>query len=253
VTHADPFPPVSGLGIARLREAGVQVNIGVCEDEARWTNRRFLTSVEKQRPYIILKWARSSDGFLDRDPRLERGVQRISSPTTDVLVHRWRSEEQAIMVGSRTVVNDDPQLTVRHVEGRRPLRVVIDRKNTAPAGSKVFDAAAPTLLFTGAWRSDVAVEQVVIPTDQAPLSRLMEEMHARHIRSVLVEGGAELLGHFMDHGLWDEVREITGKVTFTNGTPSPIMTLAPVREQDQGPDLLRYFVNGDTPKDTWPW
>ena len=253
VAQVDPFPQVSGRGVARLREAGVRVDVGVCEAEASWTNRRFLTSVEKQRPYVILKWARSADGFLDGHPRSERGVQRISSPATDVLVHRWRSEEQAILVGSRTVVNDDPQLTVRHVAGRTPLRVVIDRTNSAPASSKVFDDAAPTLLFTGTWRNDVAVEQVVLPADLALLLRALEELHVRRIRSLLVEGGAQLLGHFMALGLWDEVREITAEVRFTQGTPAPAMTIGPARLMDPGTDMLRFFVNGQRPLDTWPW
>src|SRR5690606_8719510 len=113
IAHADPFPAVSGHGIEHLRSAGITVTMGMAEAEARWTNRRFLTSIELGRPYIVLKWASSADGFLDRHPRDMCGVQRISSPATDVLVHRWRSEEQAILVGSRTVLHDDPLLTVR--------------------------------------------------------------------------------------------------------------------------------------------
>jgi diaminohydroxyphosphoribosylaminopyrimidine deaminase / 5-amino-6-(5-phosphoribosylamino)uracil reductase len=253
VAHADPFPEVSGRGIARMRAAGIHVEVGVCEAEARWTNRRFLTSVEQHRPFIILKWACSTDGFLDGHPRAERGVQRISSPATDVLVHRWRSEEQAILVGSRTVVNDDPQLTVRYVAGRTPLRIVIDRRNSAPAASKVFDDAAPTLLFTGAMRDDVAIEQVVIPADQGPLQRMMDELHERRIRSVLVEGGAELLGHFIARGQWDEARVITGEAVFGAGTQSPSLGVRPVRSEPSGVDRIALFTRSLTPDPAWSW
>jgi diaminohydroxyphosphoribosylaminopyrimidine deaminase/5-amino-6-(5-phosphoribosylamino)uracil reductase len=253
VALVDPFPAVSGRGLARLREAGVHVELGVGEAEARWTNRRFLTSVEKQRPYITLKWARTSDGFLDRHPRTERGVQRISSPTTDVLVHQWRSEEQAILVGSRTVIHDDPRLDVRHVQGRQPLRVIIDRKNLATAASNVFDGSSPTLLITGARRNDVTVDQVVVDANEEVLDRLLLELNGRGIRSLLVEGGAELLGHFLAREQWDEIREIAGDARFGNGTPAPILSGAPVRTSASGTDIIRYFVNGNTPLEAWPW
>lgn len=253
IAHTDPFPQVAGLGVARLRAAGVRVEVGACEAEARWMNRRFLTSVEKQRPYITLKWARSVDGFLDRHPRTERGVQRISTPETDVLVHRWRSEEQAILVGSRTVLNDDPQLNVRHIDGRQPLRIVIDRHNTAPAGSRVFDRSPGTLLFTGTKRDDVDVDQVVVDAGEQVIARVLNETHARGIRSLLVEGGAELLGHFLAGGHWDEVRRITGATAFGNGTPAPVLSVPPVRTLRSGDDVIDLFVNGPSPAATWPW
>ena len=253
VAHMDPFPEVCGRGIARLREAGIRVDIGLCEAEARWTNRRFLTSVEHQRPYIILKWARSADGLLDRHPRDERDVQRISSPITDVLVHRWRSEEQAILVGSRTIVNDDPQLTTRLVEGRSPLRVVIDRNNTAPAGSKVFNASARTLLFTSSHRTDIEAEQVLLAFSENVLDRLMYELNARKIRSLFVEGGAELLGHFLERGLWDEARVITGVAVFGAGTKAPSLRHIAVRTERSDTDTVQCFTNTENPERSWYW
>ncbi|MBL8000845.1 MAG: bifunctional diaminohydroxyphosphoribosylaminopyrimidine deaminase/5-amino-6-(5-phosphoribosylamino)uracil reductase RibD [Flavobacteriales bacterium] len=253
VAHEDPFPQVAGRGIAKLRAAGLQVDVGLGAGEARWTNRRFLTSVERQRPYIVLKWARSADGFLDRHPRGERGVQRISAPATDVRVHLWRSEEQAILVGSRTVVNDDPQLTVRLVEGRQPLRVVIDRGGLAPRGSRIFDAAAPTLLFTTKPREDIGGEQCALDPTADVLPQVLAELHRRNMRSVLVEGGAELLGHFLRAGLWDEARVITGTPVFGRGTPAPDVPHAPVRELASGPDRITFHLNGHTPDPAWTW
>ncbi len=255
----DPFPAVAGQGIARMRAAGIDVEVGVAEEDCRWLNRRFLTSVEKQRPYIVLKWARSRDGFLDQRPRQERQVQRISSPATDVIVHRWRSEEQAIVVGSRTVVNDDPQLTVRHVPGRQPLRVVLDRDGITPDASRVYDQAAPTLLFTAAARPALAVEQYILGLVDDPLDHLLRELHRRNIRSVLVEGGAELLRHFITRGYWDEARIIEGDVLFTGGTPAPDAPSPARCTVTSGPDRITLHLAGGSftpdqhPSIAWPW
>lgn len=239
----DPNPLVKGQGIARMREAGVHVTVGVCEAESRWLNRRFITSIEQQRPYVVLKWAASADGFLDDHGR----TARISSPPTDVLVHRWRSEEQAILVGSRTVLNDDPQLTVRHVEGRQPLRVVIDRSNQAPATARVFDGAAPSLLITSTERTDITCDQLVITSADDPIERLMSELHKRNIRSLLVEGGAALLTQFIDSGRWDEARVIHGPAVFGGGTVAPKLTTAPAAQQPVGVDTITLHVRGEHP------
>jgi diaminohydroxyphosphoribosylaminopyrimidine deaminase/5-amino-6-(5-phosphoribosylamino)uracil reductase len=260
VAHTDPFPEVGGRGIERLRAAGVQVTVGVCEKEARWVNRRFLTSVEQGRPYIVLKWARSADGLLDRHPRGVRGVQRISSAATDVLVHRWRSEEQAILAGSRTVLHDDPALTVRHVVGRQPLRVVLDRGCITPAHSKVYDGSTPTLLFTGTLRTDVAVEQCVLTATDEPLEQLLKELHQRGIRSLFVEGGATVLDRFLARGLWDEARVLQGAPSFGQGTPAPQLPLLPVRSFASAVDQVHLYLNpaspasiAGTPAPAWPW
>ncbi|MBK6541298.1 MAG: bifunctional diaminohydroxyphosphoribosylaminopyrimidine deaminase/5-amino-6-(5-phosphoribosylamino)uracil reductase RibD [Flavobacteriales bacterium] len=260
IAQLDPFPEVNGRGIERLRQAGVTVSLGIEEAQARWLNRRFLGSVGAGRPYIVLKWARSQDGFLDRHPRSSRVVQRISSPDTDVLVHRWRTEEQAILVGSRTVLNDDPQLTARLCSGRQPLRVVLDRKGITPPGSMVYSNAAPSLLFTHEVRADVLVEQVTLPMASDPLPGMMDELHRRGIRSVLVEGGAELLGHFVRSGLWDEARVITGEMLCAQGTAAPVLPGSPHRSWLSGNDRIDLHINhrpisklGMIPDPTWPW
>jgi len=253
IGQRDPFPPVAGKGIAILKAAGIQITEDVLHDECRWAQRRFLTSIESSRPYIILKWARSADGYLDQHPRTGRGVQRISGPATDTLVHRWRSEEQAILVGSRTVLNDDPSLTVRHIEGRQPLRVVIDRKGITPANSAVYNYDAQTLLLTGRKRDDLPVEQHVVPLTVDPIMMLLNILHERTIRSVLVEGGAELLGHFIESGVWDEARVITGTPQFGAGTPAPSMHQQPIRTARSGDDRIDLFTNEDRPSASWDW
>jgi diaminohydroxyphosphoribosylaminopyrimidine deaminase/5-amino-6-(5-phosphoribosylamino)uracil reductase len=265
VAHQDPFPLVSGKGIARLREAGVHVQVGLEEQEARWTNRRFLTAVVHGRPWVVLKWAESDDGFLDVGPAGDRRPARITSFATDVLTHGWRSAEQAIMVGARTVVNDDPALTVRHVPGPQPLRVVLDREGITPATSRVYDGTVPTLLFTAAPRSGLAVEQCIVPPGDGVLERVLGELHRRGVRSLYVEGGATLLGHFIARGLWDEARVITGAVRLGEGTPAPRLGVAPLRLGPTHPapgatDRIAYHINPASPAapphpipETWPW
>ncbi|MEO7080139.1 MAG: bifunctional diaminohydroxyphosphoribosylaminopyrimidine deaminase/5-amino-6-(5-phosphoribosylamino)uracil reductase RibD [Flavobacteriales bacterium] len=248
---SDPDPRVAGKGIAKLRDAGISVLTDVLREECRWQNRRFITSVEEQRPYIILKWARSSDGFLDQHPRAGRTVQRISCFSSDVLVHRWRSEEQAIMVGSRTVLNDDPRLDVRHVAGRSPLRVILDRNGLAPATSHVFDGSIPTLLFTKALRSDVDIEQVILKSDEDPLPAVLAALNRRKVRSILVEGGAELLGHFLRNNLWDEAREVVGEALFLKGTPAPRMGVHPQRSITSGSDRIHLYSRLPQPDSAW--
>jgi len=249
----DPDPRVAGMGIARLREHGITVIEHVLEEECRWTNRRFITSIEQQRPYIILKWARSSDGFLDRHPQELRSAVRISCLATDVLVHRWRSEEQGIMVGSRTIVNDDPRLDVRHVAARSPLRVVLDRNAASPKGSKVFTDGGPTLLFATKQRDELSVEQYLIDPKDEPLEALLKELHRRKIRSVLVEGGGELLTHFFRLGLWDEAREIVGDVLLQHGTVAPRMANPPTRSFTSDVDRIHLYSRQNTPDPAWSW
>lgn len=251
VGQRDPFPQVAGKGIERLKDAGVRVTENVLRDECRWVQRRFLTSIEQGRPYVILKWARSADGLLDRHPRTERGVQRISSPTTDVLVHKWRTEEQAILVGSRTVVNDDPSLTVRHVEGRQPLRVIIDRQGITPASSRVYADGHPTLLITGRLRPELPVEHVIVEPGTPVIRTVLNALHERDIRSVLVEGGAELLGHFIHEGHWDEARVIQGKAVFGSGTPAPQLSGSPIRSLVSGEDSIALFLKVNNPAAAW--
>lgn len=249
---ADPNPLTRAKGIARAREAGMRVRVDIQHDDCRWLNRRFITSFEERRPYVVLKWAQSADGFLDRHPRNERNVQRISSAATDVVVHRWRSEEQAILVGSRTVINDNPRLNVRHSVGRPPLRVVIDRNSSLPVDSNVFDTSARTLILCTAERKELECEQLVVGPDEDPITALFSELHRRSVRSVLVEGGAELLGHFIGSDRWDEARVITGPVVFVNGTVAPVLASAPLHEETCADDRITFHVRTPTTAASWP-
>lgn len=260
IGQRDPFPLVAGKGIELLRKNGITVVENLLANECRWLQRRFLTSVEQGRPYVVLKWARSADGFLDQHPRTKGTVQRISSPATDVLVHNWRTEEQSILVGSRTVVNDNPTLTARHVQGRQPLRLVLDRDGITPEESKVYDKSTPTLLFTSAERKGIDVEQVTVPTEADPITLMLNELQQRSIRSVLVEGGAELLHHFIRSGKWDEARVINSNVIFGQGTAAPMLDVEALRSMQMREDRIDFYVNnsspslhGILPEAEWAW
>lgn len=252
VAHEDPFDKVSGNGIERLRSAGMEVRLGVMEEEARWLNRRFITSVTEHRPYVILKWARSADGLLDKMPRSERRGTPISGSSTQVLVHRWRAEEQAILVGGRTVLNDDPELTVRLVEGPSPTRLVLDRSGITPSCSKVYSQGPKTVLFNALHRSDVQVEQVTLEQGPMPIRTLLQVLHQREIRSVLVEGGARLLNAFMEHDLWDEARVITSPCELIEGTPAPNLVRPPFRTMVMDHDIIDLHYRSINPPASAP-
>ncbi len=210
----DCNPEVRGNGIRKLEQAGIEVIVGVMEDECRWLNRRFFCLMEKHRPYVILKWAQTADGFLAplSDEEREGGVARseqkrlvISTPETKQLVHRMRAENMAIMVGTNTVVKDNPRLLTTHWSGRHPLRVTLDRHSRLSNEMNIFSSDAPTLVFT----------------DDTTFRHVLQELAERHIHSLLVEGGGELLTHILRSGLWDEAHIEVGPQLIGNGIAAP--------------------------------
>ena len=240
----DENPLVKGKGIQQLMLHGTDVKVGVLENESRHLNRRFFTSVTKQRPYIILKWAQSADGFIDheRDERDERAI--ISSPEAHLLVHRWRSEEAAIMVGTNTVIADDPQLTVRLTEGPHPVRVTFDRKNRIPSTAKILDATSPTIIFNeGAHFYTERAEYIPIDFSDDPLPQALHVLHHKRLQSVLVEGGAALLAKFLEAGLWDEARVFVAPKTIGGGVKAPVTENSPAQEVTVGTDRLLTYYN----------
>ena len=191
----DPFAQVDGRGIEMLRAAGVEVRVGVLEQECLWLNRRFITFHTLHRPYITLKWAQSQDGYIDRiRDNAEISPVRFSTPTTQALVHKLRAEHEAILVGHRTVELDRPSLTVRYWHGQEPLRVMLSHSTTTNGTFLVFDS--PEKVASGLWEQGV--------------------------QSLLVEGGAQTLQGFIDAGLWDEIRVETAPFKLGSGLAAPI-------------------------------
>lgn len=225
IANTDPFPEVSGRGIERLRAAGVEVITGILSDEGEYLNRRFFTYWKKRRPYIILKWAQSADGFMDklRGPH-DRGSHPISSAPASRLVHLWRAQEQAILVGTRTAMTDNPYLTVRHVQGPNPVRLAIDPEGVLPGNLRLFRDDTPSFVL----RSDDA-------------GGWAEEMYGHGIQSVLVEGGAKTLRSFIEAGLWDEARVIQSPALLHGGLPAPLLPGSPYFQESCGPDQIDYF------------
>ena len=211
----DPNPLVAGQGFAKLREAGIAVETGVLNEVGRDLNARFFTFMEKSRPYIILKWAETADGFIAG----ENGQPvQISGPLSQRLVHRWRSEEDAIMVGTNTARADNPRLNVRLVPGRNPVRVVIDKQLRLDANLNLFDGSQPTLGYNFIKTETVGQTTYIQLNPEKPfLPQLLADLYERRIQSVLVEGGTTLLNSFMDAGLWDEMRVFRSQTMLGEG------------------------------------
>lgn len=220
----DPFAKVAGRGIQKLRDAGIEVTVGVLEEACRTLNRRFMTFHREQRPYIVLKWAQSADGYIDVCRDGGEPVM-LSSPLTQVLVHKRRAECQAILVGRRTAVLDNPSLTVRHWAGSNPLRVVLAPHGNLPEGLKLWDGRVPTLVFTTVAQLSLPrwVEVVRLNPDKPQIPQLLSELHARDVQSLMVEGGRELLQGFIDGGWWDEAVVERASVCLQAGVPAPLM------------------------------
>lgn len=200
----DPFSKVSGKGIEILRNAGCEVVLGVLEKACQDLNKAFFTVQLKHRPFITLKWAQSADGFMDVIRDGDEPV-KLSSPLTQMVAHKRRSEHQAIMVGTRTAWLDNPSLNVRAWSGPQPSRIVIDKDLTLPRQLNLFDDSQPTLVVTE--KSETIAGAMTFQADfkRSILPQLMEELLRRNIQSLLVEGGAQLLQSFIDEGLWDEI------------------------------------------------
>lgn len=237
IATADPHEKVSGNGIRRLREAGKNVIVGVLEKECRESNRRFFTFHEKQRPYIILKWAESSDGFLspknkllDIPPATEpqdnipnKKPVWITNPYSRQLVHKWRSEEAAILVGTQTVLDDNPKLDVRDWKGTDPVRIVLDRNNRIDSLYFVKNLKIKTIVLTAQSNLpnlDNLLYEVIAFNENLPHA-IARVLYKYNLLSVIIEGGRQTLQTFINAGLWDEARIFKGDAVFKEGTKAP--------------------------------
>ena len=201
----DPFSLVSGRGIQKLKDAGIDVKVGVLEAECRQLIKRFVTFNTQQRPYITLKWAESADGFIDIN-REEGQPVVLSTPITSMYVHKQRAEHHAILVGRRTALLDNPSLTTRNWYGKNPVRLVIDKELTLPTSLKLFDGSAPTWIFTA--QDKASTSQVIyfkLDFSRSILPQILQKLYENKLQALLVEGGSRLLQSFIDEGLWDEI------------------------------------------------
>lgn len=221
----DPFAKVAGNGIKKLIEAGVHVTIGILEDECNELNKRFFTFHQKKRPYIILKWAQSQDGFIAPLQKNEKKPVWISNTYSRQLTHKWRTEEQAILVGTQTVIDDNPKLDARDWQGNNPTRIVLDANNRIPKESAVFNNLTKTIVFTNS-ENAISQENTTferIDFKQNIAEQITESLYIQNIQSVIIEGGLLTLQTFIDANLWDEARIFTGKTTFDEGIKAPLL------------------------------
>lgn len=235
----DPFAEVAGKGIEKLENAGINVNVGILEKEALNLNKRFFTFHEKKRPYIILKWAQTLDGFIDikRKDNLPK-INWITDSKTKQLTDTWRSEEMAILVGKNTILNDNPKLTVRSILGKSPIRLIIDKKNELFKGSFVFDRSVKTVIFNEVEASEDNELVFVKISFLDTLNEIFEWLYSNNVLSVLVEGGAFTLQQFIDNNVWDEARIYTGNTFFNEGVKAPIIKKEKIHITSYGVDQI---------------
>jgi diaminohydroxyphosphoribosylaminopyrimidine deaminase/5-amino-6-(5-phosphoribosylamino)uracil reductase len=238
----DPFTEVNGKGIEKLLAAGINVTTGVLENDCKQLNKRFFTFHTQHRPYVILKWAQTADGKIGY-----AGSNRllITNEKTNRLVHKWRSEEAAIMAGTNTVMFDDPQLTNRLWNGGHPARVIIDLDLRLPSSLKVFDGTTPTIVFNALKHEENdKIIYYQVTRDVNLVHQVLNGLYSLKILSVMIEGGAQLLQSFIDEGSWDEARVITnGKLVIGEGVSAPELTDAQLLSKEKiETDQITFYV-----------
>ena len=226
IGNIDPHEKVAGKGIEKLRNSGCDVTTGILNDKCYKLNKAFFTFHIKKRPYIILKWAESADGYIDKIRKKDDpvGPNWITNEKCRVLVHKWRAECQAIMAGTKTILKDDPGLDVRYWKGINPVRIIIDKELKLESNSAVFKNNATVLVFTQKQGISVNnIQYITVESNEHILSVIMNELYKRNIISLFVEGGARLLQSLIDAGLWDEARVFRGEQFFEHGIQAPVI------------------------------
>lgn len=220
----DPFPLVAGRGVAKLKDAGIEVIVGVEEEACRKLNESYFQYLQKGRPRIILKWAQTADGYIDANRNVgdNRSSLKISTPFTQMITHKLRAECDAILVGTNTALLDNPSLNVRSWSGKNPLRLVIDKSDSIPASSHLLDGSIETIVFSSVKSCRVGKTMWVrLDFEQDILNQMMEELHRLKVQSLLVEGGALMHNSFLQAQLWDAIQvEISGQ-RIENGVCAP--------------------------------
>lgn len=243
----DTYSKVAGKGIEMLQNAGIEVTVGVLEHESRMLNKRFFTFYEQKRPYIILKWAQTTDGFIDLAPELKtqsKGMW-ITDNICKQLVHTWRTQEQSILIGTNTAEIDNPQLTARLAQGKNPLRLVIDIHNRLPEQLYVKDGTTPTIIYTSdtSALSKHNVTYVKISSKDDIWQQILNDLYIRNIQSVIIEGGALILEDCIARNFWDEMRVFVGPITFSKGVVAPLLHIMPDTTETIGNSVLYSYYS----------
>ena len=237
----DSYSKVSGKGIEKMQNIGIEVIVGVLEKESRELNKRFFTFHEKKRPYIILKWAESKDGFMA--PLNQNKPFWMTSSESKKLVHKWRDEEDAILVGRVTAQKDNPSLTVREVSGSNPIRIIIDKNLKLSDDLNLFNSEAKTIIFNAIKSEENDTNQFIKIDFNYLIKNILEELHKQNIQSVKIEGGRITLQSFIDANIWDEARIFTANKLFSQGLKTPIIEGEIILEEEIGTDTLEIIIN----------
>ena len=236
----DPNPEVNGKGIQKLKDAGIEVVVNVLQKECLQLNKRFITYHENKRPYLILKWAQSIDGYIGR----ENERIQISNELSTIITHRWRSEESAIMVGTKTIQTDNPHLSVRNWFGKQPLRITIDKQKSLPRSSHIFDGSQSALIYTYLEsEKNQLLEYEKLNPNEDVLKQIMQSLYQRKIQSVLIEGGAVLFRGLIAASLWDEARIFYSPILLKSGIKAPEPSYSSFTEELIGDNRLLNLFN----------
>ncbi len=243
IATKDPNPEVNGNGIKILKQAGIEVIEGVLEKRSVELNRRFNTFHRRQRPYIILKWAQTGDGFLARE---DFASKWISNKYSRQMVHKWRTEEDAVLVGKNTLKYDNPSLTARDWKGNNPVRIALDPNlEVRSSDLNLLDGTARTLIFNYLQdKAGKSAEYIKVDPDKTIL-QICDELCQRNIQSVIVEGGSLTISRFIESDLWDEARVFESEVRFEKGIPAPKLQMNPSGIKSVLNDQLYYYENGN--------
>ncbi|MBU3822554.1 bifunctional diaminohydroxyphosphoribosylaminopyrimidine deaminase/5-amino-6-(5-phosphoribosylamino)uracil reductase RibD [Flavobacteriaceae bacterium XHP0103] len=230
----DDNTKVAGKGIEKLKKSGCQVTVGVLETECKEHHKRFFTFHNKKRPYIILKWAETEDGFIAPETKPEQKPVWITNEFSRQMVHKWRTEEQAILVGTNTVLQDNPSLTARDWIGQNPIRIVLDKNLKLPTSSNVFNDEAPTII----------ISNKNLDFTKPVAKQICDILFQSDINSIIIEGGSKTLQTFIDENLWDEARIFTGPTEFKKGIRAPHINGSLIPEETIKNDTLKVYKNG---------
>ncbi|WP_033408517.1 bifunctional diaminohydroxyphosphoribosylaminopyrimidine deaminase/5-amino-6-(5-phosphoribosylamino)uracil reductase RibD [Psychroflexus tropicus] len=245
----DPFAKVAGKGVKKLIAANRLVTVGVCEEECEELNKRFFTFHRKKRPYIILKWAETKHGFIAPLAQKSSEIFWITNSKSQQLVHKWRAEEESILVGTQTALKDNPKLNVRHWQGKNPTRIVIDKSLTLEHSLFLFDSSQPTVVFhdqsseSPSSTHSRALNYESIDFSKEIIPQLLSRLHDYDFQSIIVEGGSKTLQGFIDLNLWDEARVFTGQNQIQKGVKAPEFNLKAEKSIDIEGDKLNYYYN----------
>jgi diaminohydroxyphosphoribosylaminopyrimidine deaminase / 5-amino-6-(5-phosphoribosylamino)uracil reductase len=248
IANEDPNRLVKGNGIEKLKNAGIEVIMDVLKSEGEELNKRFFSYHRKSRPFIILKWAQTEDGFIDvvRHPAQQKKPAWITTEEARMLVHKWRSEEQTILVGTNTAFFDNPKLNVREWAGTSPIRIVIDRTLRLPQNLNLFDGSVSTIIFTQEVveeQDNPNIEYITIPFDEYLPEHILGGLYRKKVQSLIIEGGTKLINSFLEANLWDEARVFTGSKYFIAGIDAPKLESSPMETEAWSDFRLDIFRN----------